>query len=95
MDHHLYAVWFRNLEAAEEDQDREWVACMFITAESSAEAQLWGDHLALAYSSRRPEHQFLGSSVESEESGAAAPEHLSALPIFAAGYEASDDEVGW
>ena len=95
MEHYLYAVWLRNLDAAEDDEDREWMACMFVTAESAAEAQVWGDHLALAYVERRPEQQFLGSSLESETGGEAPPEHLASVPVIAAGHEASDEEIGW
>jgi hypothetical protein len=90
----VYSVWFSDDDALDDDQDREWVACIGIEAGNGDEAQRWGDTLARDRVSRNPAERFIRSSIElrSEVSGVT---NWSSLPCVRAGQLASDDEIGW
>lgn len=94
MDSFIYSVWFLNTEAHQEDQDREWIACVAIQATTAVEAQKWGDTLANERSRRLPKDAFVRSSVEREVevSGVTV---WSELPRITAGQIASDAAIGW
>ena len=94
MDSFIYSVWFLDSDAAEDDQDREWVACIGIRAPSAAEAQAWGDALAHDRSRRIPNETFIRSSVELERDVAGVAD-WSNLPRIHAGESATDDVIGW
>ena len=88
MPRFLYTAWFRDDDALEDDQDREWPACFMIEAADEGRALAWGDHLAGGFAGRRPKH-FLQSHVETPEADA------SSLPVVEDGEEAGDQTIGW
>lgn len=85
---YVYVVWFRDLDAWPEDQDREWAAMIAIEAESAAAAQSWGDRLARERQRRRPRDVFLWSKIDDDDDPGDAPR-------VAYGEEADDDKIGW
>lgn len=89
---YLYSAWFRNELAPLDDEDREWVACFIVEADTEESARSWGDHLAAAYSKRKVSETHLSSHVESAST---AQGDLSTLPVVSFGYESSDEEIGW
>ena len=93
MNSFIYSVWFLNSEALEEDQDREWVACIAIAAASAEEAQQWGDVLAHERGRRVPTDTFVSSSVELESDGPTPA--TSILPRIRVGEKARDALIGW
>lgn len=88
----IYTVWFRNLSLAPDDPDREWPACFVVESLSQASASVWGDHLAQKYATATA--QEVCSSTTEPFEGTALP-GVEKLPVFAEGYEASDEEIGW
>jgi hypothetical protein len=88
MGRHLYAAWFVNPRLPVDDQDREWVACIVIEADTPARAQAWGDVLAADRATRAGE-PFLSSSVDIVEESARE------LPVVRDGERADDDHIGW
>jgi hypothetical protein len=86
----VYRVWFRDHDASPDEQDYEWVACFVVDAASDEEARGWGDHLARDYSRRIGHEEFLHSDVEPADDVAREQ-----LPVIAAGYAATDGEIGW
>ncbi len=84
----IYHVWFMDPGVPEDDQDREWVACIAIRATSPAEAKSWGDHLARSRADRCGE-VFVSSGVEP------LAEIIRDLPVVNAGVIASDEYIGW
>jgi hypothetical protein len=91
MTRYLYSVWFQDRSADSSDQDYEWVACIYIEAETAEDARSWGDHLSKSYCDRRPHNVFLWSdeittmSDVTDWSG----------PVVVYGQEASDEYIGW
>lgn len=92
MERFLYIAWFRNLQASEDDQNREWPACFMVEASDIDEALCWGNHLALQFSIRHNTESFLWSSIEAE---AEADSDTSKLPRVCTGETPSDDYIGW
>jgi hypothetical protein len=90
----LYSAWFIDESALPDEQNREWVACILINADSAQEAQSWGDTLARDRAARNPEEPFLRSFVDDEVS---LPEPAAqwSVPRIEAGRLASDEEIGW
>jgi hypothetical protein len=93
MPSYLYNAWFENPSASEDDQDREWIACITIEAETSDEAKRWGDTLAMERSSREGGDVFLRSDIEAPATIGSAD--WSAVPRIVAGQRVSDDVLGW
>jgi hypothetical protein len=92
----IYVVWFRDLRAAPEDEDRDWVAVLGISAPSAEEAQAWGDHLARGREERRPEDRFLTSEVHlPSDPRYSETTDWSRTPRIVAGVEADDETIGW
>ena len=90
----IYSAWFLDKLAAVDDQDREWVACIRIEAESQSVAKDWGDSLARNRCIRRPNDEFLRSSVEAEDQFVEVTD-WSSLPRTRVGQHLSDRELGW
>jgi hypothetical protein len=90
----LYSAWFAEDAAYQDDQDREWVACIGIEAISAEQAQEWGDRLARDRASRSETERFLWSSVELRADVVGVTD-WSTLPNIRAGQAASDEEIGW
>ena len=88
MDRFIYSVWFLDTLAHDEDQDREWVACIGIEARTAEEAQQWGDVLAHERGLRFPSETFVRSSIELESETTAAD--ISTLPSISVGQIATD-----
>ena len=91
MTAYLYTVWFRDIALAPDDQDYEWPACFLVEAHSEKEAATWGNHLSRSYSRRHPTEVFLRSTIGLHRELSA---HW-ALPRIEAGFEASDEVIGW
>lgn len=92
----MYSVWFRDELAEPEDEDREWVACFDIEADTPDLAKSWGDHLANAFCSRHLENVFLWSGVRSPDDPyweGVDPRFV--LPLVRYGEEVSDEYIGW
>lgn len=92
-----YAVWFRNLRLAHDDQDYEWPAVFAIEADTAEAAQAWGDHLARSYAARN-EEVFLSSKIEPLSDETKLLERIGdrpVVPLVVCGDEATDDEIGW
>jgi hypothetical protein len=91
MPQFLYSVWFLDKNAEIDDQDREWIACLIIDADSLERAKQWGDHLATNFAHRHANNEFTSSGIET-----ASEKVLSqGLPFIAFGEEASDSKIGW
>lgn len=91
---YLYSAWFEDLNASADDQDREWIACIVIEADTSTAAKQWGDTLAIERSARAGYDTFLRSEVE-VASTAKGVMDWSNLPRIAAGERVSDKVIGW
>lgn len=63
MGQYVYAGWFRDIHLKPSDQDHEWVACLLVEAETAADAQAWGDHLAKGICARSNHEKFIGSEL--------------------------------
>lgn len=89
---YVYTVWFRDLNAQEDDQDYEWPACFVIIGETELSCQRWGDHLAKEYAPRYNNH-FMFSEIERaiilEDSV------VKKLPRIHESEEASESKIGW
>jgi hypothetical protein len=90
----IYSAWFSNSDAAPDDQDREWIACIGIDAETMDEARDWGDVLAAGYAERQATESFTHSSIEVPE-GSEGLADLATLPRITAGQVASEEAIGW
>ncbi|MEV3903445.1 hypothetical protein AB0K11_14065 [Mycobacterium sp. NPDC050551] len=92
-----YAVWFRNLRRAHDDQDYEWPAVFAIEADTAEAAQAWGDHLARSFAARSDEI-FLGSKIKPLSDEKKLLERICdrpVVPLVVCGEEVADDEIGW
>lgn len=89
---YVYTVWFRDVSAAVDDQDREWPACFVVEADQGESARQWGDHLARNYALSRG-CDFISS--EAELTDRSDLPGIEKLPLVQYGAEASDDEIGW
>jgi hypothetical protein len=94
MNSFIYNVWFLDTDAHEDDQDREWVACIGIQATTAEEAQKWGDALARERNRRFPSDIFVSSSVELESEVVGVTD-WSGVPRISAGETATDAIIGW
>jgi hypothetical protein len=72
------------------DQDREWVACFYVSASNEDTAKSWGDIVANSYCSRHTDMRFLSSYID--RSSAPWPDNT---PTVAYGEMPSDDQIGW
>lgn len=88
-----YSVSFLDVSASDEDQDREWVACLEIEATTSERAKHWGDTLAASYISRHESLRMTQSSIETP--GSWDRSDRIAVPTIQFGYSPTDDEIGW
>jgi hypothetical protein len=86
-----YSVWFLDRGAAEDDQDREWVACINIEAMSSEDAKQWGGMLATSYVSRHQHLRMRSSRVDAP----CATEGQTAAATIQLGRAATDEDIGW
>ena len=93
MPRFLYTAWFRDPATDPDDQDHEWPACMYVTADTLEAARNWGDVLAHRRPHRPPPLIFLHSTVEREHAEPAGVGH--ALPAIADGEDAADTMIGW
>jgi hypothetical protein len=96
MTRYVYTAWFQDQSADPSDQDYEWVACIFIAAETASDAKNWGDHLAKSYSVRNPDNVFLRSEKATTMDD---PTWIGVTdwrgPVVVFGQEASDEYIGW
>ncbi|MAB78306.1 MAG: hypothetical protein CMJ89_03030 [Planctomycetes bacterium] len=91
----VYTAWFRCEYLQEDDEDREWVACMIIKAESSKAAQEWGDRLARSKADRDPDEHFLRSDITLPDDPMYSDASVEGVPRFTYGEEATDEQIGW
>jgi len=90
----IYSAWFSNSDTAPDDQDREWIACIGIDAETMDEAREWGDVLAAGYVERQASESFMRSSIEVPEGNEGLAD-LATLPRVVVGEVPSDEVIGW
>ncbi len=95
MSQYVYAAWFRDHASERSDRDREWVACLLVEAETAADAQTWGDHLASGMCTRRTQEEFLWSEVRPPNDPLYSGTDNTSLPAVKYGVEATDEEIGW
>jgi len=92
----VYSVWFSDLPANPDDQDKEWVALLRIRAESDAAAQEWGDHLAKVRVAQDPASTFLWSEVrEPTDPMYESTRSWDSVPTVEYGEEPSDEDLAW
>ncbi|WP_043605368.1 hypothetical protein [Novosphingobium sp. Rr 2-17] len=94
MTEFLYSAWFNDFSADPTDQNREWVACIAIEADSAKDAQHWGDVISRGRAARMPKDQFVESSIELAYDALAVTD-WSNLPRIHYGQSPSDQELGW
>lgn len=73
-----------------DEQDREWVACFYVLAADAEAAKRWGDTVANAYCSERPNLQLIGSCIDDRTDG-----WTDSAPTVAYGDMPTDDQLGW
>jgi hypothetical protein len=95
MGQYVYAGWFKDNVSDPGDQDHEWVACLLIEAETVADAQAWGDHLAKRMCARRTNEEFLWSEVRTPDDTLYVGTDISGLPVVQYGVEETDEQIGW
>jgi hypothetical protein len=91
----VYVVWFRDLLAEPDEQDREWVAVLSISAESAEKAKSWGDHLAKKRASRDDRDELLWSEVHLPFDPMYERASTEELPLVLDGVEPEDAAIGW
>ena len=95
---YVNSVWFRHDAVTKDDQDYEWVACIYIDAETADAALAWGDHLAHSYMSRNAgvlRNVFLWSDVKTMDDPHWEGVKHRTDPFVVDGHAATDDEIGW
>lgn len=85
-----FVAWFLDKSIPVGEQDHEWVACFYVTASNAESAKQWGDAVANAYSSRRPNVQFIRSYIDTKSEGWAET-----TPKVAYGEMPTDELIGW
>ena len=91
----VYVAWFQSLVALPDEEDREWVAVLSISARTAERAKLWGDHLAVKRASRNGEDIFIRSEVHEPSDPMYERTHRDELPSVVDGVEATDSDIGW
>jgi hypothetical protein len=92
----IYAAWFQDTQAEPDDEDREWVAVMAISADSAEKAKEWGDHLARKRSARYGEDIFLCSDVHlPTDARYGNNTNWNFVPRISYGEETDDEYMGW